>query len=90
MNSIGGRNLNVIENKRLKYEDTLCEGCKENSESENELLSCPGFCESNEEINKEISYSLVFGDKASEMIKVLKEIRIRLKTNGKRIESKRS
>ena len=68
-----GRNLNIKEHKRWKYEDALCVGCKENSESENELLSCPGFSESNEKINEEISYSLVFGDKASKTIKVAKE-----------------
>ena len=73
--------------KRWKYEDTLCVGCKENSESENELLSCPGFSESNEEINKEISYSLVFGDKASEMIKVAKVIRKKLKVREKLMEN---
>ena len=34
--------------KRWKYEDTLFVGCKENRESETELLSCHGFSESNE------------------------------------------
>ena len=73
--------------KRWKYEDTLCFGCKKNSESGNELLSCPGFNESNEIINEEISYSLVFGDKASEKVKVAKVIRKRLKVREKLMEN---
>jgi hypothetical protein len=77
-----GRNLNINEHKRFKYEDTLCVGCKEHCGSENELLSCPGFGESNEMINEEISYSLVFGDKASKMVKVAKVIRKRLKVRS--------
>ena len=82
-----GRNLNIKEHKRWKYEDDLCVGCKMNSESENELLSCPGFCESNETNNEEISYSLVFGDNVSEMIKVAKVIRKRLKVREKLMEN---
>ena len=40
------RNVNIKKTKdgNMKY---LCVGCKEKSESENELLSCPGFSESN-------------------------------------------
>ena len=56
------------------------------------MLSYPGFSESNEIINEEIFYSLVFGGKASEMVKFAKLIRKRLQvtTIGKWIESKRS
>ena len=82
-----GRNLNIKEHKRWKYEDALCVGCKENSESENELLSCPGFSESNEVSNEEIFYSLVFGDKVSEMVKVTRVIRKRLKIREKLMEN---
>ena len=65
----------------------MCVGCKENDESENELLSCPGFGEPNEIIDKEMHYSSVFGDKVSEMVKVAKEIRKRLKVRDKLLEN---
>ena len=62
-------------------------GCKENNESENELLSCPGFSETHEIINEEIFYSLVFGDKVNEMVKVAKVIRKRSKVREKLMEN---
>ena len=62
-------------------------GCKENNESENELLSCPGFSETNDIINEEIINSSVFGDKVSEMVKVGKVIRNRLKVREKQMEN---
>ena len=72
--------------KRLSLELSLI---SENGtgESENELLSCPGFSELNEIINKEISYSLVFGDKVSEMVQVAQVIRKRLKVRDKLMEN---
>ena len=82
-----GRNLNIKEHKRWKYEDTLCVGCNEKNESENELLSCPGFSETNEIIYEEIIYSLVFGNKVSEMVKVAKEIRKMLKVREKLMDN---
>ena len=82
-----GRNLDIKEHKRWKYGDDLCLGCNENIETENELLSCSGFCESNETENADISYSLVFGKSVSEMIKVATVIRKRLKVRQKLLEN---
>ena len=55
--------------------------------TENELLSCPGFCEGNETKGEKISYSLVFGDSVGDMVRVAKEIRERLKVRDKILEA---
>ena len=57
-----------------------------NPESEKELLSCPGFRESNETKNEELAYSLVFGENVSEMVKVAREIRKKLKIRDKLLD----
>jgi hypothetical protein len=79
-----GRNLDIKEHKRWKYADDLCMGCQVNLESENELLSCPGFTEPNETSNVEFG---VFGENVSEMVKVAKEIRRRLKIRDKLMDN---
>ena len=81
-----GRNIDIKEHKRWKYNDNICVGCNDNIESENELLSCPGLCEPNEKMDEEIPYSLVFGDSVSDMIRVAKVIRKRLKIRQKLLE----
>ena len=81
-----GRNIDIKEHKRWKYNDNICVGCNDNIESENELLSCPGLCEPNEKMDEEIAYSLVFGDSVSDMIRVAKVIRKRLKIRQKLLE----
>ena len=82
-----GRNLNIKAHKRWQYGDDLCLGCNVNIETEDELLTCPGFCESKETENEVISYSLVFGKSVSEMIKVATVIRKRLKVRQKLLEN---
>ena len=57
-----GKTLDIKEHKKWKYENNLCVGCGEKSESEIELLTCPGLCERKEENSENLSYSLVFGD----------------------------
>ena len=70
------RTLNIKEHKKWKYSDNICVGCSVRSETENELLSCPGFGEEGEE---GLTYSSVFDDNVNDMFKVAKEIRKRLK-----------
>ena len=82
-----GRNLDIKEHKRWKYSDNLCVGCQLNPESEKELLSCPGFRESNETKNEELTYSLVFGANVSEMVKIARVIRKKLKIRDKLLEN---
>ena len=62
-------------------------GCQVNVESEQELLSCPGFSDSNETTNEEIEYSLVFGENVNEMVKIGREIRKRLKVREKLMDN---
>ena len=54
-------------------------------ETEDELLSCPGLSEDNE---NNISYNLVYGKSVKEMIRVAKCVRKRLKTRLKILEEK--
>ena len=82
-----GRNLDIKEHKKWKYADNLCVGCQVNVESEQELLSCPGFSDSNETTNEEIEYSLVFGENVNEMVKIGREIRKRLKVREKLMDN---
>ena len=78
--------MNIKAHKRWQYGDDLCLGCNVNIETEDELLTCPGFCESKETENEVISYSLVFGKSVSEMIKVATVIRKRLKVRQKLLD----
>ena len=55
-----GKTLDIKEHKKWKYDNNLCIGCSKNVETESELLTCPGFCEENEENINNMSYSLVF------------------------------
>ena len=82
-----GKTLEIKDHKKWKYDDNLCVGCSTNIETENELLSCPGYCEKDEEINENLSYNVVFGDSVTEMVRVAKEIRKRLKVREKLMEA---
>ena len=82
-----GKTLEIKDHKKWKYDDNLCVGCSTNIETENELLSCPGYCEKDEEIYENLSYNVVFGDSVTEMVRVAKEIRKRLKVREKLMEA---
>jgi hypothetical protein len=77
-----GRTLNIKEHKKWKYSDNICVGCSVKSETENELLSCPGFGEEGEGL----PYSSVFKDNGNDMFKVAKEVRKKLKIRDKILE----
>jgi hypothetical protein len=81
-----GRNLDIKTHKKWKYKDNLCIGCNIRIETEEELLSCPGFGEQGEKSNEIISFSLVFGDAVNDMIRVAEKIRKRLKRREKILE----
>ena len=82
-----GKTLEIKEHKKWKYENNICVGCGKNVESEMELLSCHGFCEEEEDNCENLSYSVVFGEDVSDMVKVAKEIRKRLKVRDKILEA---
>jgi hypothetical protein len=81
-----GRNLEIKTHNKLRYDDNICVGCGKNSESEEELLSCPGFCDKNEIVPEIMSYSCLFGGSLSQMLKVAKVIKNRLKVRLKLLE----
>ena len=81
-----GRNLEIKMHKKLRYEDVISVGCGENIETEDELLSCNGFCDDKEKNSEKISYSWLFGDCVSRIVKVAKSIENRLRVRKKILE----
>ena len=61
-----GRNLDIKLQKKWKYDNKLCSGCKTNEESGEELLNCKSFGENKEKV----SYSMFFSDLVKEQTKV--------------------
>ena len=82
-----GKTQEIKDHKKWKYENNLCVGCSITIETEKELLECPGFCEGDEASNENSSYSVVFGESVSDMVRVAKEIRRRLKVREKLLEN---
>ena len=81
-----GKNLDIKEHKKWKYKDNICIGCNTRIETEEEILSCPGLSEENEDSSEILSFNLVFGDSVSDRIKVAKKIRKRLKIRERLLE----
>ena len=82
-----GKTLEIKEHKKWKYENVICVGCGKNIETEKELLECPGFCEGVDTSMEKLPYSVVFGGKVSDMVRVAKEVRKRLKVREKILEN---
>ena len=80
-----GKNLEIKEHKKWKFSDNICVGCDVNFESEAELLACPGLAEQGHPDEK-LSFKSLFGKNTSEMYKVGREIRKRLKCRERIIE----
>ena len=78
-----GRNLDIKTHKKWRYEDKICVGCNQNEESEEEFLSCKGFCDEKEILVDKISYCWLFGDSVDKMVIVAKELSNRLKVRKK-------
>ena len=70
-----GETLDIKLQKRWKYEDELCSGCKNEEESGNEILRCKYLGEENEKL----SYSMFFSENVDDMVLVGKEMLKRLK-----------
>jgi hypothetical protein len=81
-----GKNLDIKTHKKWKYKDNLCIGCNIRIETEDELLSCPGFSEKGEETTEELNFSVVFGGSVQDMINVANRLRRRLKRREKLLE----
>ena len=82
-----GKTLEIKEHKKWKYENVICVGCGKNIETEKELLECPGFCEGADTSMEKLPNSVVFGGKVSDMVRVAKEVRKRLKVREKILEN---
>ena len=67
-----------IKTLKWKYEDKLCVGCNTNEETEDELLTCEGFGKEEEE-KVTLSYNLVFSESVSDMVRIAKIIKKRIK-----------
>ena len=50
-----GRILDIKAHKRCRFDDNLCVSCGEKDETEEELLSCPGWVDT-DETDENISY----------------------------------
>ena len=83
-----GKNLEIKAHKKWKYKDTICVGCGINDETEEEFLNCPGLGELNENMENNISLSLVYGKSVKDMLRVATVVRKRLKTRWKLLEEK--
>ena len=70
-----GETLDIKLQKRWKYEDVLCSGCKNEEDLRNEILRCKYQGEENEKL----SYSMFFSENVDDMILVGKEMLKRLK-----------
>ena len=71
-----GQTLDIKTQKRWKYNDVLCEGCKENIESGEEVMNCKNLGENNENIRYDWFYSEMVGKQISAgkiLIKKLKK-----------------
>ena len=75
-----GRTLAIKTNKKWKFDDNICVGCDKKIETEDEVLTCRGLGDENEE---SVSYEMVFGESVEDMIKLAKVIRKRLKAREK-------
>ena len=73
-----GKTLDIKTQKSCKYEDKLCVGCNTNEETEDELLTCEGFGKEEEE-KVTLSYNLVFSESVSDMVRIAKIIKKRIK-----------
>ena len=63
--------LNIKTQKSWKYSDKTCVGCGVNCETGDEILSCTGFIENNnDKIIQSLHYDMLYSGKISEMTEV--------------------
>ena len=79
--------LDIKMQKKLKYSDTTCIGCGLNDETGQELLSCDGYVDGKDEIQKiPLLYSIFYFGRPSEMFQLAKVLNKKLKLRDKLIE----
>ena len=62
----------------------MCVGCGKNEETDEEFVSCPGLTDGKSTAQDEkVQYSRLFGQSVSDMEKVAKEMRKRIKVREK-------
>ena len=76
-----GRTLDIKMDKKWKYDDTSCSGCKKNEETGEEIMSCINLGENDENI----PYNWFFED-GSEQVKAAKILMKKLKMREKLLE----
>ena len=76
--------LDIKMQKQWKYKDILCIGCGVESETGDELISCLGY--SNDKVIEPMFYDWFFNGPVSEMNKLAKEMKRRLKVRDKMLE----
>ena len=76
--------LDIKMQKPWKYKDILCIGCGVESETGDELISC--LCYSNDKVIEPMFYDWFFNGTVSEMNKLAKEMKRRLKVRDKMLE----
>ena len=77
-----GKTLDIKTQKKWKYEDDLCLGCGERSETVEELLTCVGLADGDGDNVTYITDSVHISD----IIEVAREIKKRLKVRKKIID----
>ena len=74
-----GKTLEIKTQKKWRYEDDLCVGCGDRSETIEELLTCAGLADG---VDDNVSYN-IDSNNISDMIEVAKRIKKRLKVRKK-------
>ena len=79
--------LDIKMQKKWKYSDSTCEGCGVNSETGQEILSCDGYVDGTEEMQKvPLLYSIFYFGRPSEMFQLAKVLHKKLKMRNKLME----
>ena len=73
------KTLDIKMQRKWKYEDKLCTGCKVREETGEEILTCTYFEETDEENAKPMTYDMFYCESTSDMILVAKCMMARLK-----------
>ena len=76
--------LDIKMQKKWKYSDILCIGCGVRSETGQEILSCQGFSENKEKLEKTpLLYSIFYHGSTQEMVQLGKVLSRKLKIRAK-------
>jgi hypothetical protein len=73
------KTLDIKVQKKWRYEDIKCSGCRINDETGNEMLNCKSFCEN----DSEMPYDWFYSDSVEQQISVAKTMMKKLKVRQK-------